>query len=107
MNSPITLHSLHSRLSHIAMLTHLGCLPRPVSWEGDQEGAPHPHFMLESVCTETVKVSSSSVLYPLIKPLFQDVLGRFGGTRVTFNHYQLTSVSFLTHGTGGCWHDQV
>lgn len=111
MNSPTALHSLHSGLSHTAILTNPGCLPRPVSWERDQEGAPHSHFMLEPVYTETVKVSSSSVLYPLVRPLFQDVLGifpgRFRGTRVTFNDYQLTPESFLTHGAGGCWDNQV
>lgn len=67
--------------------------------------------MLEPASTETVKVSSPSILHPLVRPLFSDVLGifpgRFRGTRMTFKHCQLTAVSFLTHGAGSSWDDQV
>lgn len=90
MNSPITLYSSHSSLGHTASLTNLGCLPRPVSWEGAQEGAPHPHFRSEPVSIEIVKVSSSPVLTFLLDPCFRMSWGifpgRFKGAGVTSKH---------------------
>lgn len=70
MNSPISLYSVHSRLVHTAILTNLGCLPRPVSWEDGGSGRSTP--ILTSGQSLVYRDSQGLLVYPyrLARPLF-------------------------------------